>query len=112
DPTTDETDNILGANAGTNVVAVSGSNGAGYTAAFNIMLNTSGTGTTPTTTSSLTASLASVKVKHGTHHTRRLHAKVTTNETVTVKAKLKRHGKTLAGAHGQLTPGEHSVGFS
>jgi hypothetical protein len=125
DPTTDENDTVLtSADDATNIVAVTGSIADGYAATFNITLDagqstttntsttstTSTTGTSPTTTSKrLHADLERLRWHFGKHGSRHLTAKLTTNETTTVKTEILRHGKRIAGARGHLTPGTHPM---
>jgi protocatechuate 3,4-dioxygenase beta subunit len=103
DPTTDETDNILGSAQSTNVVPVTGSIADGFAATFTIGLT--GVASNVTDTQALTASIVSARVTKE----RVVVASVKTNGTATVHATLVRDGKTLAKGTGHLTAGTHAV---
>jgi protocatechuate 3,4-dioxygenase beta subunit len=103
DPTTDETDMILGSSKSTNVVPVTGSVADGFAATFTIGLT--GVASNVTDTEKLTASITSVWVTKN----RAVAISVKTNGAATAHATLVRDGKTLAKATGQLTAGTHSL---
>ena len=106
DPTTDETDMILGSARSTNVVPVTGKIADGFAARFTIGL----TGVASSAdTEALTASIASVKVTKAENGNRTVTASVKTNGTATVHATLLRSSRTLAKARGHLTAGTHSL---
>jgi protocatechuate 3,4-dioxygenase beta subunit len=106
DPTTDETDSILGGAKSTNVVPVTGSVADGFAATFTIGL--SGVASNVTDTEKLTASITSARVTKD----RTVVVSVRTNGTATAHATLTREGKTLAKGTGQLTAGTHSLRFA
>jgi protocatechuate 3,4-dioxygenase beta subunit len=103
DPTTDETDSILGSSKSTNVVPVSGSVSEGFAATFTIGL--SGVASNASDTEQLTATITSARVTKD----RVVVASVKTNGAATVHATLVRGDKTLAKATGHLTAGTHPV---
>ena len=106
DPTTDETDMILGSARSTNVVPVTGKIADGFAARFTIGL----TGVASSAdTEALTASIASVKVTKAENGMRNVAASVKTNGSSTVHASLVRNAETLARATGHLTAGTHSL---
>jgi protocatechuate 3,4-dioxygenase beta subunit len=108
DPTTDETDNILGGARSTNVVPVTGSVADGFAATFTIGL--SGVSSNAAAdTKALVASIASARVTKAENGNRTLVVSVRTNGRVTVHATLARDGKTLAKGSGNLTAGTHSL---
>jgi protocatechuate 3,4-dioxygenase beta subunit len=106
DPTTDETDNILGSAKSTNVVPVTGSVADGFTATFTIGLT--GVASNPDT-GALTASIAAAKVTKAANGNRTVAVSVRTNGGATVHASLVRKSETLAKATGHLTAGTHSL---
>ena len=107
DPTTDETDNILGSAVATNVVPVTGSIGAGFAATFTIYL--SGVASSTVAAGELSASLGSVRVVVAKSGARSVAFSVRTGSTVTASAKLVRGAKVLGRATGRLTAGKHSL---
>jgi protocatechuate 3,4-dioxygenase beta subunit len=106
DPTTDETDNILGGARSTNVVPVTGSLADGFAATFTIGL----TGVASNAdTDALTASIASARVSKAENGNRAVVASVKTSGSATVHASLVRNAETLAKATGHLSSGTHSL---
>jgi protocatechuate 3,4-dioxygenase beta subunit len=114
DPTTNETDSVLASSAhATNVVAASGSIGAGYAATFTIMLNglpSSGdTAAKASADRAVSASLRSARVVRNANGTRALVLAVTAGEKLTARARLVRNGTSLGAGTGHLTTGSHSL---
>jgi protocatechuate 3,4-dioxygenase beta subunit len=116
DPTTNQTDNVLG-QAGSvsgNIVGVSGSLAEGFAAVFNIGLTgvVSNVSSTAKTDTAVAASLRTASVVTAKNGNRTVVLAVHAGEKLTAHASVVRSGKTLGKATGALTPGWHSLRVS
>lgn len=125
----DSQDNILGSDADVLTLHPTGSNAAGWAADFSVGLSSGGTATTtpipqstatPTTTTTGTgtsttadttaaAALASAKAVRRASGRRQVRMKLTTEETVTLAARLTRNGNRLAAERTTLAAGTHVI---
>jgi protocatechuate 3,4-dioxygenase beta subunit len=112
DPTKNATDNILGSNAATNVLAASGGPSAGYGGTFTIMLSggsSAGAGSAGSSSDkTVAATLASAKAVR-TSAGRAVVLSVRSTESLTAHAKIVRGTKVLGQATGKLTDGTHAL---
>jgi protocatechuate 3,4-dioxygenase beta subunit len=110
DPTRNATDNILGSNTATNVLAASGSPSAGYSGTFTVMLSGGSSAGAAGSSSDRTvaATLASAKAVR-TSAGRAVVLSVRSTESLTAHAKIVRGAMVLGRATGKLTDGTHAL---
>jgi len=107
--TTDERDNIYGADGSSLLLQPQSDGAGGYTADFSVGVSGGSSGSTTTTDSRVAAALSSVKALRTSAGTRKLRLTVTGSEAVTAVARLTRGGRTLLRSRKRsLAAGKHS----
>jgi protocatechuate 3,4-dioxygenase beta subunit len=111
DPTSDETDSVLTAQAdATNIVPVTGGTADGFAATFTIGLaGAAASSAARSADATVSGSLKSAAVVKAANGNRSVLIELHAGETLTARATVTRRGRVLGGAAGRLTPGWHPL---